>query len=461
MPKVLPPQSTHALATWISGLSLDDIPISVVDHAKNCLLDTLGCGLIGAQQPSGQIVAEMVVDAGSLGPAALWGRPVRTGPADAALVNGTAVHSFEFDDVHDATGLHPGAVVIPAVIAIGEQRGSSGADVLAAIIAGYEAGIRVAYATGTGVKPKGFHMTGVAGSVAAAGAVANLLKLSPHQAVHALSIGATQAGGLYSARRNAMTKRLHAGKAAQNGVLAGLLAEKGFKGSLEAIEAPYGGFLSCFGEDVDPSRLSSALGENWLASETGFKIYPSGASTHTGIDCIDDLMKAGLTTENLDKLTVYMTRHSQLGADWLLGEEHNIEAAQMNGYFVFALKLLTGEVSTRTLFESAGSSKELMKLSKRIGILHDPSFDDLPSELRQKVRVTAHLKSGEVMHSNRDYRVGSSKLRLSDEDIAGKLSELLASVSPGVDPEELIGTVRSLEACKNLGAVLARYVGRK
>jgi len=461
MQQGLPPPSTHALATWVSGLSLDAIPLVVVDHAKNCLLDTLGCGLLGAQQPSGQIVAAMVGETGSAGAAALWGRTGRAGPADAALVNGTAVHSFEFDDTHDATGLHPGAVVIPAVIAVAEQCGSTGADVLAAIIAGYEAGIRLAYATGTGVKPKGFHMTGIAGSVAAAAAISNLLKLPPLQTAHALSIGATQAAGLYSARRNAMTKRLHAGKAAQNGVFAGLLAEKGFTGNLEAIEAPYGGFLSCFGEHADAARLSSGLGEDWVIGETGFKIYPSGASTHTGIDCLDELMMAGLTAENLDRLTVHMTRHSQLGADWPLTGEHNIEAAQMNGYFVFALQLLSGEVSTRTLFESMGSSKELMKLSKRIDILHDPSFDDLPSELRQKVRVTAHLKSGEVMHSNRDYRVGSSKLRLSDEDIAQKLSELLANVSPGVDPEELIGTVRSLEACKHLGSAISRYVGRK
>lgn len=458
MPQVTPPASTHALALWISEVTPKEIPVSVIGHIKNSILDTVGCGLMGAKQPSAQIVAAMVGETGTGDSSTLWGMSGRANPSDAALVNGTAVHGFEFDDTHDPTGLHPGAVVIPAVIALAELRGCTGAEVLTAIVVGYEAGIRLAYATGGGVKLKGFHMTGIVGSVAAAAAVASLLKLTPEQIGHALSIGGTQAGGLYSARRNAMTKRLHAGKAGQNGVIAGLLAEKGFTGNPASIEVGYGGFLSCFGENSDPAHLSSGLGHDWLVEETGFKIYPVGASTHTGIECLGELMQAGLTVQNLEKLTVHMTKHAALGADWPLNGQSNVEAAQMNGYFVFALKLLTGEVSTRTILESTKSSVDILEVSKKINIKHDPSFDHLAPEFRQKVRVCALLKSGETISANRDYRIGSFRLKLSDRAVEQKLSTIIASMKLPSNTLGLVGAIRSLEDQKDINAGLIQYL---
>ena len=208
--------ATATLARWTAGLRFDDIPDEVIGHVKLCLLDSLGCGLFGALQPWGRIATEVAVELAGDGPSSLWGTNRRTGAGEAALANGTACHGFEIDDIHLTSLIHPGAVTVPAALAVAEARGLSGKALIAAIVAGYEVGLRVGICAGVTHGVSGFHPTGTVGCVAAAAAVANLLGLGAEAATDALGIGATQAAGLYSARTGAMAKRLHAGRAAQS-----------------------------------------------------------------------------------------------------------------------------------------------------------------------------------------------------------------------------------------------------
>src|SRR5262249_30347064 len=160
-------------------------------------------------------------------------------------------------DAHVSSSLHPGAVTLPASLAIAEAKGASGADLMLALAAGYEVGLRIGVCAGITHSTSGYHVTGTAGAIRAAAAAASLLRLRPLQAAHALGIGATQAAGLYAARMGAMTKRFHAGRASQSGVLGAYLAERGFSGSLDEIEAPFGGFMSTLRGEWEAATILS------------------------------------------------------------------------------------------------------------------------------------------------------------------------------------------------------------
>ena len=305
---------TVALAKWASELTLAAVPAAVVSHLKICLLDTIGCGLFGALQPWGRIASDVAVGFSGGGRSSLFARGEKASPPDAALANGTAIHGFELDDAHVASSLHPGAVAFPAGLAIAQAQGVSGEQLLAALAVGYEVGLRLGVCAGLAHSTSGYHVTGTVGAVAATAAAARALALSPTQFAHALSIGATQAAGLYVARLGAMTKRFHAGRAAQSGVLAACLAQRGFTGSLDALEAPFGGFLSTLRTQFDAASMLKALGNQWETVYVGLKAYAACASAHTTIDGVRELRSRGLRAESLQRL-VPIRRDDDSGRD--------------------------------------------------------------------------------------------------------------------------------------------------
>jgi 2-methylcitrate dehydratase PrpD len=443
------PPATRELGAWVAALTFDDIPAKAVEHAKRCLLDLFGCGLYGARQPWGDIAADVACELAGNGPSTLWAHGRRTGPAEAAMANGTAAHGFEIDDIHVSSSLHPGSVTIPAALAIGEARKLTGRDLITAVVAGYEVGIRIGICASIQHKMKGFHITGTGGSIAAAAAAAKALKLADEACADALGLAATQAAGLYSARKGAMAKRFHAGRAAQSGVISGYLAEKGFTGSKEAIETPFGGFMSSFSENADLSVLTRDLSEHWHILDTGFKAYSSCASSHTTIDCIDTLMRDGLTADTLDKLTIYMTKTGLTNVGWEY-KPVGIVGAQMNGYFVSSLKLLDDEVFINQFTEERIRDPKILAFMKKIEIVHDPELDAGGATKRHKVRVHARLKDGTEMETTREQRRGSFQHPLSDEEIRTKFHRTAGAILPADSVDRLMAAVGGLETAKNL-----------
>src|SRR5215470_4144503 len=307
---------TAKLGEWTSGLTLAAVPADVLAQLKQCLLDSIGCGLYGARRRWGAIAADVALGFSAGGSASLFARIEKASPSDAALANGTAIHGFEIDDAHVTSSLHPGAVTLPAALALGETRAASGSDLLAALAAGYEIGLRVGVCAGVSHSTSGYHVTGTAGAVGAAAAAACMLRLEPLACAHALGLGATQAAGLYAARLGAMAKRFHAGRAAQSGVVAACLAERGFTGSLDALEAPFGGFMSTLHGQHGAATMLDELGERWETARVGLKAYAACASAHTTIDGVRALRARGLTVENLERLTVHTSKKSFINIGW-------------------------------------------------------------------------------------------------------------------------------------------------
>jgi aconitate decarboxylase len=451
------------LGQWVSGLKFTDIPSDVVGHIKTCLLDSLGCGLFGAVQPCGVFASNVAVAMSGGGASSLFARRERVSPADAALANGTAIHGFELDDAHVSSSHHPGAATVPAVLAVAEARDASGADALVALAAGYEVGIRIGICAGVSHSTSGFHVTGTVGTFGAAAAAAHLLKLSPSQAAHALGIGGTQAGGLYSARTGAMTKRFHAGRASQSGTLAAFLAEQGFTGSLDVVEAPFGGFMSTMRGQFAPETILQDLGARWEAARVGLKAYASCASSHTIVDSVRDLRRQGLTADRLARLSIRMSKKGQLNVGWQY-QPGDVIAAQMNGYYIAAVTLLDGDAFIDQFAEARLADPKIIDLLPRIEILHDSELDRGGASKRHAVQVDAVLKDGRTMSVSVEQRRGSVDHPLSAAEAEQKFRRLAATSLLESELDEVIELVQRIErepGVERLTSLLTRSSARK
>ena len=246
---------TRELSAFTAGIALDRLPAEVVARARFLVLDLVG-NIIRARHDA-ESTPPLLAAARALGLAAgnagVFGDSARYTPAGAAFLNGALGHSLDFDDTHAAGSLHPGCPVIPAALAAGEMAGASGADVLAAIIAGYEVTCRVALALPAGDHyQRGFHPTATCGAFGAAAAAARVFGLDAERVASAFGIALSQsAGSLQFLANGAWTKRFQVGWAAMAGLTAATLAREGFKGAADAIEGRHG-FLRAYAPSPDP-----------------------------------------------------------------------------------------------------------------------------------------------------------------------------------------------------------------
>ncbi|MDP2707143.1 MAG: MmgE/PrpD family protein, partial [Burkholderiales bacterium] len=230
----LPSQSPALrLLEFSNALGAAPLPQSLMEQAKGCLLDALGCGLFGSGQPWAQIMAGEISAERPQGACTIYGHSGTTAAAAAALCNGTAIHGFELDDLIPSSIIHPGTVIVPAVVAAAESADATGERLLRGIIAGYEAMSRLSLALGLEPSHRGFHKTGVVGPVAAAIAAGVVMKLPTEQLSCAAGLACSTASGIKSfagGSGGGMVKRMHAGRAAAAGVRMSQLARRGFTG---------------------------------------------------------------------------------------------------------------------------------------------------------------------------------------------------------------------------------------
>src|SRR5215471_8975707 len=285
---------TCELARWVAQLAYRDLPPRTKEVVRILLLDTLGCGVYGYATPWARTLLDWAKAAAPAhGTATVWGESAPSlRAADAALVNGTSIHAFELDDYHQAK-LHPGAVVIPAAIAMAEQLNASGERLVTAIAAGYEVMIRSSLALNpSAARLRGWHLTGVCGPFGAAAACASLLGLDAEPTAWALGLAGTQSSGLWAFNADGtMSKRFHAGRAAQSGVIAAELAARGFSGPTQIYEFHDGGVLKAFSDASDAAPLTRDLGSRFHLDATSIKPYSCCGSTHSYVDAAYELRR--------------------------------------------------------------------------------------------------------------------------------------------------------------------------
>jgi len=443
---------TMNLSDYVSQLSWDGIDSTVMTHLKYCILDTIGCGIFCSELPWGKLTIEFGKSLGTGEEALIWGTPWRVPAHQAALVNGTMVHSFEIDDLHKVAVIHPGGIVIPAVLAMAEKKGDvDGKSLLLAILAGYEVGCRVGMVSGAIQLKKGFHPSATSGSFGAAAGVAKLLGLDGELTAHALGIAGTQTSGLMSAQYQAMAKRMNSGRSAQTGVYAGSLAQMGFTGITNVLEAEYGGFFSAFAGEVNLEDALEGLGSTFETMNVGFKCYSCCGSNHTSVDSILALKRKhpNITLDQIRSITVHSTTSTKLHVGWDYVPS-GMTGAQMNLTYAVAVAFLEGDCFIDQYKEERLEDPEIMSLISKINVIPDSQLDSLGREGRHAIRMELELLDGTVLREERVHAKGSAHNPLNYDEVTTKFRKLVGTRFSSERVEELISAVLDLENCDSI-----------
>ena len=291
---------TRDIATHVAALRYDDLPPDVIELARQTLLDWLGVTLAGSREELARILREEAIAQGGRPVATIVGSAIATGTQQAALVNGATAHALDYDDAHFLATVHSGVVTISGMLALAEQRGASGRDFVTALVAGFEAIGATAAFLGNPHYRIGFHSTGTIGSFGSAAACANLLRLDADATATAFGIAAAQAAGLRS-MFGTMSKPLHAGKAAQNGLIAADLAARGFTANRQALETELG-FGATHSPDFDPARPFPPPPKEWYLRYNIFKFHAACFLTHAPIECALKVRDEGATADNIAEI---------------------------------------------------------------------------------------------------------------------------------------------------------------
>lgn len=424
----------RTLATFAANLRFTDIPYTVVSRAEDLLLDWAGSALAGKAGRPVQAIARF---AGQMGP--------DTGPCEvlisrrgtsalfAAMVNAASSHFAEQDDVHNGSVFHPAAVVFPVAVALAQATGASGRDLLTAVVAGYEAGIRVGEFLGRS-HYRIFHTTGTAGTIAAAAAGGHLLKLTPEQMLHAFGSAGTQAAGLWEFLRDAAdSKQLHTAHAAAGGLMAAMLARDGFTGARHILEGPQG-MAAGMSTDADVTKLTDRLGQRWALAETSFKFHASCRHTHPAADALQAVMREhGLHADDIASVT---TRVHQ-GAVDVLGpvvDPQTVHQAKFSMGTVLGLIAEYGSAGL-TEFEQSYDAPRVIAFRQKVTMQVDAEVDSA-YPARWIGKVTVKTVDGRTFDGRVDDPKGDPGNTLSRAELEDKALRL-ARFGAGATDEEM------------------------
>src|SRR5215204_986181 len=427
--------TTRDLAAFASGIRYEDLPREVSERAKELFLDWVAATLAGKNARPVHALERFAEMMGPPdGPCEILTSRRRTSPLFAALVNGGASHVVEQDDVHSGALFHPGAVVFPAALATAQEAGASGKDFLAAAVAGYETGVRVARFLGP-AHYKVFHTTGTAGTLAAAATVARLLGADEDTMLNALGSAGTQAAGLWEFLRDAAdSKQLHTAKAAADGLLAAYLARDGLTGATRILEGQQG-MAAGMSSDADPTRLVEGLGESWAVLDTSFKFHASCRHTHPAADALLQAMQQnGLTA---DRVARVRARVHQAAIDVLgpVTDPRTVHQAKFSMGFVLALVALYGRAGVDEFTEEALTDPQVRAFHDRAEMVLDPEVD-AAYPARWIGLVDVETTDGRRLTSKVDVPKGDPDNPLSRAELEDK-ARRLAAYRGGASPEEI------------------------
>lgn len=418
--------TTVALAARCAGVSWGKLPDEVCARAAELVLDLVGVALRGSRQPSSVAAREAIARlAGGGGRATVIGGP-RLRAAWAALANGTSGHAIELDDVTSESSLHPGVAVIPAALALAEERGASGRAFVEAVVAGYEATMRVGNALNpASAYERGFHPTGVAGVFGAAAAASLLLGLDAAATARAFGVAGTMASGsLEYLSDGSWTKRLNPGWAGHAGIVAAELAAAGFRGPTTAIEGPLG-VLHAFSAEPHVERLTSEGG--WVLMEVSIKPYACCRYNHGPIDGVLRLAREHrLRPDDVSRIRIAIVS----GGSLLVSEPieakrapRNVVDAQFSLPFAAAIALVRGRAGLAEYIQENVDDPLMRSVMARVDCVRDPSLDALyPARWPSTVEI--ELRDGRVLRARVDDATGEPRNPVSRDGLLEKFRSL-------------------------------------
>ncbi|HEY8872666.1 MAG TPA: MmgE/PrpD family protein, partial [Stellaceae bacterium] len=421
------------------------LPEPVRALARQCVLDYYGVALAGADDPLVAILLDEVSDAGGAAQAGVIGHKARLPVLAAALVNGAIGHALDYDDVNLAMPGHPSVAILPGLLALAEQRRSSGRDVIAAFVAGYETCCRVGMAMRPGHYGRGFHATGTVGAFGAAAACAHLLGLDAEATAQALGIAGTQAAGLKS-QFGTMCKPFHAGKAAQNGLLAARLAARGFSSRPDLLECEQG-FARTHAPDFHPEKALAAPPNGFYILANLFKYHAACYMTHAPIECGRDLRdRQGVRPDDIAAMTLSVHRGSSRICN-IPAPTDGLEA-KFSLRQTVAMALAGVDTASLGAYSVAtATDPALIRLRERV----EMDFrDDLP-EAGAEIAVT--LGDGRILRATHDSGIAMSDVAAQGERLAAKFDALAEPVLGAARARELREVISGLDGLADTGAL--------
>ena len=419
--------ATKSLAKFAAELQFNKIPENILNYLKLLFLDGVGCCIHGNTLEWTKTLREVVTNKEDINQCSIIGTNKKTTLLNAVLINSTAGHGFESDDIHRESILHPNSIIVPVSINVAEKIGNiNGKKFLTSVVAGYEVATRIGSAAGTELLLRGFHPQETHGTIAAAITAGKLMDFTTDQMVHAIGIAGSLGAGLMAAQEGAMVKRLHSGRAAQAGVLAAQLSAKNFTGIQNIVEADYGGFLSSFSGKNDFNRSIRNLYKEWECMNTGIKPYASVTSIHTALDCLKNIMeKNNISVKNIKNIKAKISHPTHVHCAWNY-KNHNITSAQMNIYYGLALIALEGELFVNQFSKDKISNPEILNFMKKITAEVDPKIESLGHEFRHMASIELTTNDNKKFSHTEKYRKGSPENPLTKDQIISKFKTLVA-----------------------------------
>jgi len=439
-----------ALVDFALGLELASLPPAVIDAGSRSMTDWLGTAVRGAAEPLARALAAVIGASGGSPQATVLGRGLRTSALQASLANGAQSHALDFDDTHLPSIVHGAASVAPVVLALGEWRHLSGAQALAAFVTGFEVETRLGRVLGRALADRGWHVTGVLGHFGAAAAAGKLLGLDAQQMRHALGIAGTQAAGLEQSF-GTMSKPLHPGKAAMNGLLAALLAREGFTGATAVLDGP-AGLGATFLGIVDLSAAAQDLGKRFEILENSTKFYAACHLTHATIDAGRAIRaRGGLAPDAVDSVRCRV--HPLVLKVAANPEPKTGLEAKFSVAYCAATALVRGEAGEAEFEDTRFRDPAVTRVMARVKPEADASLGIAAAQM------TVWLTDGHVLDERVTAARGTPDNLLTRDEVEAKFRRLAEVVLPVDRVTRLVTALRGLADLPDVAEIAALAAG--
>lgn len=439
----------HQLAAFCVEERSRELPVEVEQAAVQAIIDWSAAALVGARERASQLLTDALIDGSGSGRVSLLTRLAKVDVRTAALINGTAAHVSEIDDIYRDGLYHPGAPTIAAALAMADFSESSGAEFIRAVVMGYEVGCRIARA----VNPthyKYWHTTGTIGAIGSAAAAAEILKLDVDAFRDALATSVTLASGLQQAfRSDSMSKPLHSGRAAEAGVLAALTAAKGFTGAADILDGE-AGFGVAMGNGVPTAELLIDLGKVWAITNITVKNHFCCGHTFAPIDGGLEIKARGVKPDDIASIEVqtYTTATEVAG----IHDPATAFEAKFSIPYVLATGFLTGSVREKAFTPEALADPDVRRLIGITKVVVDREKDEAYPRKRS-ARVIITDKSGKVHVADRLTRKGDPDDPLTEGEISSKFSELVEPILGSAAAQKLLNQLRTISSMSDVRTI--------
>lgn len=449
---------TRALAAYAVTTQPSTAGAEVLDRTRQLLLDQLGCQIAGVQMPWSASIYNVVAPLSGAGGSSVVGHPDRLAPDAAAFVNSAFGHSNESDDTHLKTPTHPGAVIIPAAVAVAEHVDASGQDLLDAIIVGYEVMLRISYSVSPYLIARGHHPPVAVGPFGVAAAASRLLGLDVEQTVNALAIAGSHAAGLQEyTQTGGSVKRLHCAIPSQAGVRAALFAQAGVTGPPTVLEGERG-FCKVFAPHAHLDRLVDGLGERYVLMETAIKSYSCCHLIHAALDGLRELREQNaFKPEDIARIRVATHLQSLVAHVGVIKRPMDVLAAQFSMSFCVAM-LLNGYECWWWDFERVNLQDEaLLGLAERV----DTVVEDVDGDsYRTGLRLTVSLMDGTQHEIYVPRAIGEPERPLTHDQLRAKFRTLSEPVVGVEGADRVQAAVWQLAEAPSVAALADAIAGR-